>query len=152
MNDICDVIFTGFTVTVLVILHWTSTEATVDPYYTSSSNPHGPLICNGWWLFPNVLHCHDVEVDCLLPIHKTPSVNALWRSMPIDSKRVSSGGSVPYNEWNRRGSLSTTHSNDRGMIPTSKVLVDRHWDQCQNFNRHWSELGIDRGSPVSRFN
>ncbi len=30
--------------------------------------------------------------------------------------------------------LSTTHFNDRGMISRSKALVDRHWDQCQNFD------------------
>ncbi len=27
------------------------------------------------------------------------------------------------------------------------IGIDWHWDQCQNFDRHWSALGIDRGSP-----
>ena len=29
----------------------------------------------------------------------------------------------------------------------SFIGIDRHWNQCQNFDRHWSTLGIDRGSP-----
>ena len=27
--------------------------------------------------------------------------------------------------------------------------IDRHWDQCHNFDQHWSALGIDRGSAVN---
>ncbi len=39
---------------------------------------------------------------------------------------------------------------NHGMTMTMTLLIriDRHWDQCQNFDRHWSALGIDQGSPV----
>ena len=63
----------------------------------------------------------------MLQHYRTPSVNAQCRSMPIK--------------------IMASIQNASQCQSSALIGIDRHWDQCQNFYRHWSALGIDRGSP-----
>ncbi len=86
---------------------------------------------------------------CLQTISGTPSINAQCRSMPIKSWHISQCWSMLMNSdqfWYR-------YSVDRHW--EELIRIDRQWtalrgisDQCYNFDRHWSALGIDPRSPV----
>ncbi len=37
------------------------------------------------------------------------------------------------------------------LLYLTLIRIDRHWDQCYNFDWHWLALGIDQGSPAKSF-
>ena len=60
------------------------------------------------------------------PHYRTPPINAQCWSMPIKIMSLILNLSQCW----------------------SLIGIDRHWDQCQNFDRQWSALCNDWGSPV----
>ncbi len=119
-----------------------------------------------FWVLEHLFSCEsrvemvvNLIISCfakLLGKRRTPSINAQCRSMPIKIPAL-----IPMSiNSDQCWSIPIDSSHCRSM-PINVLLmpwsgIDRQWsafrdisDQCHDFDRHWSALGIDRGSPVN---
>ncbi len=98
-------------------------------------------ICESW----NLVRCCDFLELLMTNADQCPSIftytnaHQHW-SMPIIADRC------PPIPINARGILDLLLIGiDQNWL--AMIVIDRHWDQCHNFDQYWSALCNDRGSP-----